>query len=194
VTDSSTWDEIFLVFSGPVFELAEKAGLLQRSTPVIHAGTDRSWARRLDSFRTRPAPQSQMERDAETVEILHLVTDLVRSPQDPSAVDAADWRQLSRRLLSENLQDRLELADVAAACGMSYESWRRKFREDTGETPARYRLAARLDAAEAMLRLTSASVREIAGSVGLTDEQHLNRHFLASRGVTARQYRTALAG
>ena len=81
------------------------------------------------------------------------------------------------------------MADVAAACGMPYQGWRRRFTQAVGMPPARYRLLARVYAAQSMLRLTTLSVKDVAVAVGFTDVQHLNRHFRAHLGMTARQYR-----
>lgn len=195
VMDGTTWDELYLAFSGPVFTLAEESGLISRSTPVMTLGTDPRWAARIDSFRTRPAPTSVRERDLEAVEVLTLLTDIaVVGGRAHHREQPEDWREISRRLLSTDLHADLALPDVAAACGLPYETWRRRFRDVVGVSPARYRTNARIGAAQSMLRLSSLSVREIAIAVGFTDEQHLNRHFRSAINMTARQYRESPRG
>lgn len=197
VTGPGTWDETFLVFEGPLFVTAERSGLIDRRRPVLRLGAVEPWSRRMAAFRTRPAPRAAAARQVEACDLLRLLVELVAAGgggAGPDAPPSRGWRETSLDLLSADLSSRLDLTDVAARVGMTYETWRRHFRAEVGEPPARYRLRRRIEAAESMLRLTALPVREIAAAVGFSDEQHLARHLKDATGLTPRRYRAAGRG
>ncbi|MGH3756186.1 helix-turn-helix domain-containing protein [Actinophytocola sp.] len=100
------------------------------------------------------------------------------APHQPAA--AGGWLDESQRRLGEDLAARLDLAAVAAAVGMGYESWRKRFQAALGLPPARYRLHRRVVAAQELMRHTSLPGREIARLVGFSDEYHLSKRSAGS--------------
>lgn len=188
------WDELFLVFDGPIFRAALERGVIGPSSPVFHLDPVTSWVHRVDRFRTRPAPTTAAGRDIEACEVLALVVEMVAAsglpanePMEPPG--PAQWYQRSIELLSADLGEPLPFESVAEAVAMPYGTWRRAFRRRAGISPARYRLLRRIDAADDLLRTTRLTTREIAAALGFTDEQHLNRRFREVHTLTPRQYR-----
>jgi AraC-like DNA-binding protein len=186
---SGGWEERFLAFDGPLFRLAAETGLIDVRRPVRSLGGTERWAARFDHFRLRRAPATPAERDAEAAMVLALVAEMVGSEAGAAGVSPASWLDRSRELLGAELGRPLALADVAAAVGMPYESWRRAFRTEAGVPPARFRLDRRLAAAADLVLTTSSSVREIAALLGFTDERHLTVRFLESYGCTPAAFR-----
>lgn len=192
VTGASTWDEVYLVFDGPLFTLAEERGVLDRSRPVQTLAPVPYWQHRVERFRTRPAPRSPAERDAEACEVLRLLVDVqVAGEPAPAAGGRDDWFVRSAARLEADLGERVDLAALAQEVGMPYETWRRQFRSRAGVPPARYRLLRRVDAATGLLAYTTLAARDIAATVGFSDEHHLLRHVRAVTGLTPRQHRLA---
>ena len=73
--------------------------------------------------------------------------------------------------------------------GMPYETWRRRFRAETGTSPYAHRAARRLAAATDLLVHTGLGVRDIAAATGFSDERHLIRRFREDTGLTPRAFR-----
>jgi AraC-like DNA-binding protein len=188
--DGQTWDELFVVFEGPVFELAAASGLIDVTRPVRRIAPGPLWAHRLDSFRTRRVPRTPAGRDREACELLALLADL-HAGADPEPDGRGDWFTRSQELLEADLGEPLALPGVAAAVGIPYETWRRHFRYRAGVSPARYRRLHRLSAAAALLSDTALTTREIAATLGFSDEHHLARQFRAATGRSPRQHRNA---
>jgi AraC-like DNA-binding protein len=189
--DAGGWDEHFVVFDGPVFDLAGRTGALPVDRPLVHGLPVRRWAARFAAFdRARPA-----DRAAQDTEAVDLLTALLaardagelarRSPV------SAGWLERSVELLEGDLTEHVDLPSVAAEVGLSYESWRRRFRAATGTSPYAHRAGRRLSAATDLLVHTGLSVRDIAAATGFTDERHLIRRFREATGVTPRAYRDA---
>jgi len=185
------WDENFVVFDGPLFDLAHRQGLISPGQPVHPGLPVVRWMRRLDAFRQRPRPSGESAYDAEAVELLHLLCEATQeSARRAGRTGAAvDWLTRSVELLEGDLDERLSLPSVAEQVAMPYETWRRRFRDRTGLSPHQYRARHRLDTAADLLTHTVLSTREIAAALGFSDERHLIRRFRVRTGLTPRRYR-----
>ena len=76
--------------------------------------------------------------------------------------------------IESRFTDRLSLAHLAAACGVSERSLTRHFEQATGTTPLRYQQALRLERAEHLIG-HGASVESAARAVGFQDARMLRR-------------------
>lgn len=190
VPGGGSWDEVYLTFGGTVFDAARAGGVLEPGVSVVSPVG--RWDQRLDGHRTRRAPSTVASADREALDIVRLLVD-VAERSDESAAESASgdgWLAASQALLGRDLGEDLDLTSVAAAVGLGYESWRKRFREETGVSPARYRLQRRVDAAEEALRRSTLRHSEIAASLGFSDAHHLAKQVRALRGLTPTQIRT----
>ena len=194
-TGPGRWDEVHLVFEGPVFDLCLARGLLGAGSPVHHLAPVDRWLARLDGFRTRRAPVSAAGADDEVCDVLRLLADLAgRRDGSPGGGGSGGWLARSQARLAADLGEPLDLAAVAAEVGLGYESWRKRFQAETGVPPARYRAQRRVEAAAELLRRTSLSNREIAASLGFSDEHHFAKRFRAATGRTTGAFRREPGG
>jgi len=89
------------------------------------------------------------------------------------------------------LDEPLSIAVLASHAMVSTRTFSRVFREETGYTPMRWVMRARLDLAREMLENTLDGVDEIAASVGLGTGANLRMHFREVLGTTPSEYRRA---
>jgi AraC-like DNA-binding protein len=195
--DRGGWDEHFVVFEGPVFDLAASRGALSPGQPLVHGLPVRRWAARFAAF-DRPRPRTPDGTDAEAVALLAALLEARDTSTRASdrgtrgaSPSGAGWLARSTDLLEGDLTEPLDLRAVAAEVGMPYETWRRRFRAETGTSPWAHRSARRLDAATDLLVHTGLGVRDIAAATGFSDERHLIRRFREATGQTPRAYRDA---
>jgi AraC-like DNA-binding protein len=182
------WDESYCAFNGPVFDLAARQGGLGGPERVMSVGDPERFAAYLDRVRLAAPPPSCSAQDVEALELLAAVEAAI----SPTIVEepATNWLARSMQVLAADGEPR-PLPDVAAAVGMGYESWRRRFREHLGIPPAQYRREVRLNSSATLLAMTSLSIDEIAHRTGFVDDRHLARHFVRRYGVTPGRYRKA---
>ncbi|MFC3227402.1 AraC family ligand binding domain-containing protein [Marinibaculum pumilum] len=109
-------------------------------------------------------------------------------PPVPGREDAAI--RAARDYLESRLDDRVRLAEVAAAAGLPPFRLFRAFERQVGLTPHGYQRQIRLRRATAMIR-AGRPLGDIAASCGYADQAHLTRSFRRSLGVTPGAYRTA---
>lgn len=185
------WDESYCAFSGPVFDLAARQGGLGGRERVRQVGDPDRLAAHLDRVRLAAPPPSSAAQDVEALQLLAAVEAAIA----PTLVEepATSWLARSMQLLAADDEPR-DLPDIAAAVGMGYQTWRRRFREHVGIPPAHYRREARLTTSATLLAMTSLSIAEIAHRSGFVDDRHLARHFVRRYGVTPGRYRTTRPG
>ena len=89
----------------------------------------------------------------------------------------------------ERLGESLSLRELAAHASMSVRTFTRRFREETGVSPARWLLVQRLDQARQLLERTDLGIDQIAQRVGFGTATSLRQHLNASIGVSPSTYR-----
>lgn len=195
--DPDGWDELFVVFDGAVFELARRRGALSPGRPLVHGLPVARWRHRFAAFGERARPTDVEGRDAEAVDLLSALLEAEAAGRAAATTrahrgdDHRRWLEHSVERLGSDLGETLDLRAVAAETGMPYETWRRRFRAETGSSPYAHRAARRLEAATDLLVHTGLGVRDIAAATGFSDERHLIRRFRERTGVTPRAFRDA---
>ncbi|PZQ38822.1 MAG: transcriptional regulator FtrA, partial [Phenylobacterium zucineum] len=81
---------------------------------------------------------------------------------------------------------------LAGAAGMSERTFLRRFEAATGETPARWLLAERLNRARDLLETSPAGIEQVAQAVGL-GAPALRHHFRRQFSTTPGAYRARFA-
>jgi AraC-like DNA-binding protein len=180
------WTELFAVFTGPLFDSLADLGVLAGTGPRYPRPAPPVEALRL-LLRTPP----RSERAAEH-QLLALADWLVDTP-DPSLVPSGPHLTGEIAAAAERLADdqaaALDLHAVAREAGLSYDTFRRRFAAQVGQSPSAFRTSRRLQTAATLLRLTDLTLREIARTLGFADEFHLSRRFRSAYGVAPRDYR-----
>lgn len=91
--------------------------------------------------------------------------------------------------LREHLHEKLSLADLARACGLSVSSLEGKFKALTGQSAYRYLLALRLEHATKLLIDTNYTVTEIASRCGYDNLFYFCNSFKKQTGLTPSEFR-----
>lgn len=96
----------------------------------------------------------------------------------------------TRELVGRNLGTAaLDFGSFAAAEGLGYERFRKRFKAATGLGPKQYHLAAKVNRARQQLLSPDLSVKEIAAGLGFSDALYFSRLFKAKVGASPQQYR-----
>jgi transcriptional regulator GlxA family with amidase domain len=94
-----------------------------------------------------------------------------------------------QRWLPDHLGEDLSVAALAERAAMSPRSFARRFREETGTTPAAYVEALRLESARRLLESSTAPVATVAATTGFGRPETLHRAFARRVGTTPDRYR-----
>lgn len=98
-----------------------------------------------------------------------------------------------RAWATRHLDERLTVQQLAARAKMSSRTFERRFVQETGTTPHRWILHARLDAARLLLEDSDLAIDQIAARVGFGTGSNLRLHFRKALQVSPAQYRKTFA-
>jgi AraC family transcriptional regulator len=97
-----------------------------------------------------------------------------------------------RSFIDENLHRTIHAKDLSAVAQRSTAHFSRSFKQDFGEPPHAYVVRRRLERACHLMTSSSASLSEIALSVGFSDQPHLTRLFGQAFGRSPSNWRRNL--
>ncbi|MCW1922452.1 AraC family transcriptional regulator [Luteolibacter arcticus] len=179
------WDEVYVMFEGPVFEAWRMHGQLDPERPTGRLADPESW---LAEFK-----REMLEENSGSLLRLcafqKLLAAALEGGGDASGAtnSAPAWFADACRLLSRPEAD---AAQAAHDLGMNYETFRRKFKAHAGVAPHRYHRHQLVNVAARMLDSTDLKSAEIARTLGFSDEAYFSRVFKQVTGRSPRQYRT----
>lgn len=124
----------------------------------------------------RPGGQSQFSA--------HLVAQRAEDPAINATLD----------FILTNPGDPLTVTALAARAGLSERTFARRFKDETGMTPAAYVETARVQAARVALETTAKGVEQVAMGAGFQNAERMRRAFQRHLGVSASEYRERFRG
>ena len=110
---------------------------------------------------------------------------------EPQRQDGENARQAVERTidyLHRAYPEEIEIGRLAREVNMSRWQYGSLFKSLTGQTPARYLNALRIEQAKKLLASSSARVNDIAARVGFRDEYYFSRRFKQTTGMTPTQF------
>lgn len=180
------WDELYICFQGSVFDAWREAGSFDVREPV------KTWLPPSEAHARFAAFFERVERRGCTSleAVCHwqvMLAEIFRSAAGGDAGRPAWLAQALDLLEQPSAEPRLE--EVARACGLGYESFRKKFEAAIGHPPGRYALGRRIERARRLIAAQGLTNKELAGLLGFHDEFHFSRTFTRFTGVTPAAFR-----
>lgn len=163
-------EEVRVMEQGEIIDTCEELNL-------VEGGRTQLW-------RSLKAPRFDSEGRVTGMVIVGMLIDpeMLRARLTDNRPSAVEW--MERHACEPNT-----LASLCVEMNCSRRSLERSFRENTGESPARYRLRCRLERAKELLKYSSKPVVEIAGECGFNDQSHFTKVFKQELGLTPAKWR-----
>jgi len=189
-TPDGKWTEAWLTLDGRFGQTLIDLGSINESLPLLRPGLDRAILERFDRLRSdlRDTPDRDLPRTLvaahELLVVIHLA-DRRRATVDPqTAMIEQACSELGR-----NLHEKLDVAEMAAGMDVSYERFRKIFRQRTGQSPGEYRIRRRIEQAQVMITQHRLSNKEIAYALGYADPFTFSKQFKQRVGVSPAAFR-----
>jgi len=126
-------------------------------------------------------PNTNSEVIDQLIEAIYAQLTGIASPMCAASLDNRSlqpWQEsIAKELLFCSSSNRLSIAKVAEACGMSTTQFSRAFKAHFCQTPQRWRLNAQIERAKTMMMGTSNSLTDIAVECGFAEQSHFNHTF-----------------
>ena len=81
------------------------------------------------------------------------------------------------------------LEELAKISGLSYETFRKRFRREVGESPMQYLVKHKLGLAKSLMNDPSITISELSDLVGINDPYYFSRIFKLHEGISPSQFR-----
>lgn len=182
-----SWDEFYMVFEGPVFDLWHTSGCLDQDRPVVSLRPMDFWRDRILGLIGGARAQSESELMHETVRLQQLLADIAQAGEQDMVDDIA-WLERAKTAIAATMDVRA----AAAHLDQSYEGFRKRFRKLSGRSPGRYRTGLIMERACEMLGEPGVLLRDISDELGFCDEYHFSRQFSKTVGWSPSEYRTRI--
>ncbi len=103
----------------------------------------------------------------------------------------SDSLKFTLKYIDENYTKEIDIKELAKHEHMSYTYFRTIFKKKTGTSPNQYIITIRLRNASLLLKQTELSIKEIAESVGFSDQMYFSRIFKKRFGMTPKEFRNS---
>lgn len=101
-----------------------------------------------------------------------------------------DYVKSAARIIEYNYSGNITVEDIAGILQLNSAYFSRLFKKETGLTPKKYIIKVRMNAAKKLLESSDSSVKEIAASVGFSDQLYFSRSFSEAFGLSPTEYRS----
>lgn len=195
---NTEWTQIYYVFNGPQFDLWRRRRLLRPDHPVLRLGAPDYWQQRLRAV--VPADSRDVSRKGAALRafgrFLDVLSEMLAADEEAADHGGCDaWLEQSLRGLGQrSSRGWLAPQDVAKEVGLSYENFRKRFVQLTGESPGQYQKRRRLEWACAAIYQGQHTIKEIADELGFCDVFHFSKAFKQVIGATPSDYRRRVSG
>ena len=172
-----TWDEIFIAFDGAAFDGWRSLGL-NPNQPVWSIGPVEKWVARISDLLAYPVTSRPGACHAAS-SVHQLIADALAARTRNETID---WVDTATQALGRG-RGAPTLEEIAQSVGFGYETFRKKFKQATGESPGNCRRRMRLTQAALMIQRADLTLDMIAHALDFCDAFHLSKSFKRFHGV-----------
>jgi len=169
-------------------DVGEKAGIIPEFQRMV-IPSPRFFARLINLCWLMDKPGRRLQKQSFALEAFAPLLSSYGGVRAPNGRTGRQRRAVRRakEFLSENLEAKLSLDEVAAAVGLSRYHFLRVFKQETGLPPHVFRTQRRIDAAQRLLK-KGMPFSQVALSAGFSDQSHFTNKFRQFMGATPSQY------
>ncbi len=189
--DSKTgWDEQWIGFNGMLAGHLLRAPFFRQEKPVLRIGVDEVLRQRfitLYGHLKRDPSSTPFSGASRIIEILGLIQE--RSQNICVSGQKSDVIREAQNLICLQSAHPIDFARLSRTLGVSYTTFRRRFKQQTGVSPAQFQNAIRLNHARDLLTSTDLPITEIATQIGFESLFNFSEFFKKKTGHSPSDYR-----
>lgn len=189
------WDEQWVGFNGELTERLLRAPFFNPKKPVLRIGVDEALRQRFIALVNKVGQDpagAPFSIAGEILVLLGLIQERVRNVGAKGRVSGL-IREAQNHILM-NATGTIDFAHLASALCLGYSTFRHRFKQQTGISPAQFQNSIRISRAQDLLSSTDLSVCEVAAQTGFDTVYYFSRHFKKSTGLTPKAYRSKARG
>ena len=187
----SGWEEYWVGFNGFYVKQLMENNFFDSQSPLIDVGLNKDILILFrDLIETVQASLSGYPQQIAgiTLRILGLVNDIAQHHEYNNDL-VGKLIAKARFMIQESFENSLDMEKLARELPMGYSSFRKSFKQITGESPNQYHLNLRLNRAKDLLTTTILNINEIADQTGFDSVFYFSKLFKKKNGVSPKYYR-----
>jgi len=184
------WVEFAMRFPASLYSAMVKTEMINSDLTTAEIPL-RDMQEKVDSFYDFLKNHSVRSGAPETLlKAQELIVDFyTKAAQNNSTEKTSSFTEKACRLLEENLESKISLEKIARKTGMTYETFRKRFKEELNDSPMDYRIKARISKARHLLAEPDMRLKEIASILGYPDVSDFSRQFKKFTGLSPQKYK-----
>ena len=191
VPDAATgWDEHWIGLGGEMAKHIMRPPFFTPRRAIVRVGVDEGLRQKFVTLVhdiERDPAGAPFSSTGRVLEIIGLVQERIqnvgREPQLSALI-----REAQSRILKQ-VADAIDFVSLSRELGVSYTTFRRKFKQQTGAAPAQFQNAIRINLARELLRSSELSISEIAVRTGFETVFYFSRLFKLKTGKNPSAFR-----
>jgi AraC-like DNA-binding protein len=190
-TTETGWVEHWIECQGPMFDAAERAGLIQPRHSVLKPGLIHDLSDCFERCHSLARLDAMANQDLLSTLGLHLLAMLGHLRRGERGFTKAidDVVQRAHTLIALRCQEPLDLPALAAELGIGYSNLRHSFASRVGISLRQHYLNTRIHKAQDLLINTAKSVKEVAEILGFESASHFSKQFKTRIGSSPNYWR-----
>ncbi|WP_158798855.1 AraC family transcriptional regulator [Pedobacter sp. L105] len=185
------WEEYWVGFNGIHLQHIMEKGVFDPEHPIVDLGFNTEmltlYNKLIDLVRASSVGYPQQIAGV-TIQLLGLVSTVARYNEradDPIGKLIAK----AKFILQESYKNSVDMEQLAFELPMGYSSFRKAFKNITGQSPNQYHLNLRLERAKHLLMMTNLNINEIADQTGFESVFYFSKLFKKKQGISPRSFR-----
>ena len=184
IDPDSDWLEFYIAGSTRVFYTLHALKLVT-DEPVFFAGETEEIFHRLLEYHELFKKTDDRYSHELMIEFQRLLCFL---NGNPSSSQSSGWTDLVQKKLEQNCNIGVSLKQIAAECGIGYETLRKQFPRYFGCSLEKYRIQLRINAAKSMLLDKKMPVKQVACELGYCDVYAFCKQFKQQEGFSPSEF------
>lgn len=180
-----SWNEIFVIFEGPVFDVWFQEHYVDLGLKCLHLSPLPYWIERFVYACGTQHGNDSYEHVKDVLRLQKLLSEIYKATRLEGRQQSS-WIDTAKRALEHDK----DTHRVAEQLGISYETFRKKFKRHQGMAPQQYLTHMTMKSAQKMLDTSNKPIYEIALSLDYCDEFHFSKQFTKFVGCTPSDYRS----
>ena len=181
-------DYRWIHFTGSKAEKLLKDAHLPLSTP-IDVSVDEKIISEFQSLFNEYIDRDSLFEATSIAKFINIISLFGRVAERLNKGTVSDSLKFSLKYIDENYAKEIDIKQLAKQEHMSYTYFRTIFKKKTGTSPNQYIIMLRLRNASLLLKQTDLSIKEVAESVGFSDQMYFSRIFKKRFGMTPKDFR-----
>ena len=185
------WTEMWVGFEGTIADRWIEKGFFSRHTPITQSKSIGMFKGYFESMITEVKNGNTGYQQSISADLTKLLTKVY--VDNKMVVSGGDYMNSiikdARSIMLNNLLKKCDMQELANSLNVSYEHFRRSFKQATGHAPGQYFIQLKLNHAKELLCSSEASIKSISNKLDFESPYYFSKLFKKKNGVSPKKWR-----